>query len=220
MTFNTNIRNEGDVNFDVTRLHKQWWMRGVSPGFLRFYLIDSSSNIERMTLLHFPWWTSRTHFCQIWRGGWAFPTPSISALEVSQAVSPTEATDPRRARLTSVCPSFCCCCSSDMLSKVTWSCYGRCPTLGRMPRGCGPPPGSPQEAGPESAESLCTRAPALRCFLHRIHFQGALVQMSTVWHPRHLGKCFVSLFVTIRKKVRWRLSNWNWMKVVEIRNGI
>lgn len=77
----------------------------------------------------------------------------------------------RRARLTSFCLIFCC-CSSEMLSKVMLSCYGCCPTLGRMPRGCGPPPGSPQEAGPESAESLCTQVPAHRSFLQPYVFSG------------------------------------------------
>lgn len=138
-----------------------------------FHLIDLSDNVEGQTLLCSPWWAGRKHICQIWRGGWAFWTPSQfcpawigATLHLQRGLLTW-----RRARLTSFCLFFCC-CSSEMLRKMMLSCYGCCPTLGRMPRGCGPPPGSPQEAGPESAESLCTQAPAHRSLLHPYIFSG------------------------------------------------
>lgn len=52
------------------------------------------------------------------------------------------------------------------LSKVVLGHYGFCPTLGRMPRDCAPPPGSPQEAEPDSTGSWCARVPASRSELH------------------------------------------------------
>lgn len=161
-----NIRNEGNVNFDRTR---------GQPRIPLFHLIDSSDNIEGQTLLCFPWWTGRkTHSPNM--DGRMSLLNSLPVLPWSWAKLHLlrGLLTLRRARFTSFCLSFCC-CSSEMLSKVMLSCYGCCPTLGRMPRGCGPPPDSPQEAGPESAESLCTQVPARRSFLHHVHFQWALL---------------------------------------------
>lgn len=121
----------------------------------------------------FLWWREHT-FAKYGEEDEPSELPPTSAPKLSQA-EPPEVTDLRRVMLTSF--SFAAALKP---SKVMLSCYSCCPTLGRMPRGCGPPPGSPQEAGPESAESLCTQVPAGRSFLHHIHFQWAPLQISTI----------------------------------------
>lgn len=146
---------------------EQSWCRIVL-----FHLTDSSKNMKVES-----WWGifpsgRRTGFCRTWRVG------RTSAQEPSQPASPGEVTHLHILRLFSVSLNV-----NVAPSKCPVKCYEvvmAVPTLGRMPRGCGQPPGSPQEAGTESAESLCTQAPASRSFSITVHFQCVLSQMFNI----------------------------------------
>lgn len=140
-----------------------------------FHLTDSSNNTEARTLrCIFPGVRESTHLSNIEKED----EPSELLLVSAPGAEPS-CISRGGHRSKNTLPQLCR-CSSAMLSKVMFSCYGCCSTLGRIPRGYGRPQGSPQEAGPESAGSPCTQVPACRSLLHHIHLQWPLLLMSVI----------------------------------------
>lgn len=149
------MKNKGGVNFDQTRLSIA--VRGRSlPGIPLFHLIDSSKNtVEKIPCCIFPSGLGEHTFTKYGGERWPFWTLFHFCAQIEpNCISPGYWSKSQAHFIL----SLLCSCFSEMPSKVMLSCYGSCPTLGRMPRGCGRPSGHPQEAGPESAESLCTSA--------------------------------------------------------------